>query len=291
MATVATTQRPRGGGTKPAPARKKAAPPPSLLDRLTAALASALGSHAGDVVGLLCIAVGIVAGMGVYASAAGPVGRGLDDGIGMVVGWGRVIVPVGLVALGIVLVRGVPDDEDTDPASQSYLWVGGLMIAIGGCGLLHLTNGRPGLDAPVDELVDAGGLLGVAAAAPLAAGIAPWGAGLILGALVLAGLVVLTRVPVRVAAESTRPPPARPASHSSTPPSASAGTSSPSAAVLTPAHGVQLFDQDADQLIDLDEPAAHLAAPSPAPASRRWSSPSRRRRWRPSSSRSSSAPR
>src|SRR5690606_12718424 len=31
----------------------------------------------------------------------------------------------------------------------------------------------------------------------------PWGAGLLLGALALAGLVVLTRVPVRVAAEST----------------------------------------------------------------------------------------
>ncbi len=265
MATVATTQRPRGGGTKRAPARRKAAPPPSLLDRLTAALASALGSHAGDVVGLLCIAVGIVAGMGVYANAAGPVGRGLDDGIGMVVGWGRVIVPVGLVALGIVLVRGVPDDEDPDPASQSYLWVGGLMIAIGGCGLLHLTNGRPGLDAPVDDLVDAGGLLGVAAAAPLAAGIAPWGAGLILGALVLAGLVVLTRVPVRVAAESTAAA-TRPAGLALVDAAKRVGGNLFSlGGSPTPAHGVRLFDQDADQLIDLDEPEAAHLRPKPGP--------------------------
>src|SRR5690606_11319678 len=49
----------------------------------------------------------------------------------------------------------------------------------------------------------AGGLLGLAAAGPLAAGIAPWGAGLLLGAVALGGLVVLTRVPVRVVAETT----------------------------------------------------------------------------------------
>ncbi|MEO7429072.1 MAG: DNA translocase FtsK, partial [Acidimicrobiales bacterium] len=64
-------------------------------------------------------------------------------------------------------------------------------------------GGRPGLAAPTAELARAGGLLGIAAAGPLAAGLAPWGAGLLLGAIALAGLVVLTRVPVRVAAEST----------------------------------------------------------------------------------------
>jgi S-DNA-T family DNA segregation ATPase FtsK/SpoIIIE len=218
------------------------------------------------VVGLLCIAVGIVAGMGVYANAAGPVGRGLDEGIGMVVGWGRLIVPIGLVGLGIVLVRGVPDDdEDAYPASQSYLWVGGLMIAIGGCGLLHLTNGRPGLDAPVDELVDAGGLLGVAAAGPLAAGIAPWGASLILCALVLAGLVVLTRVPVRVAAESTAAA-TRPAGLALVDAAKRVGGNLFSlGAGLAPAHGVELFDQDADQLIDLDELGAAHLRPKPGP--------------------------
>ena len=56
---------------------------------------------------------------------------------------------------------------------------------------------------PTDDLVAAGGLLGVAAAGPLASGLAPWGAGLILAAIGIGGLVVLTRVPVRVAAETT----------------------------------------------------------------------------------------
>ena len=60
VATVATTQRPRGGGTKRAPARRRRrAPPPTFVDRLIARRwRPALGSHAGDVVGLLCIALG-----------------------------------------------------------------------------------------------------------------------------------------------------------------------------------------------------------------------------------------
>ena len=269
MATVATTQRPRGGGTKRAPARKKAAPPPpTVVDRLISGLTSGLGSHGSDVAGLLCIALGIVAGMGIYAAAAGPIGRSLDTSIGMVVGWGRLLVPVALVALGIVLVRGATDDEGeiVEDAPRSYLWVGGLMVAVGGCGLLHLLYGRPGLDAPTEELVDAGGLLGVAAAGPLAAGIAPWGAGLILAALVLAGLVVLTRVPVRAAADATAAA-TRPAGAALFDAVKRVGVNlfslgGPSA----PAHGVRLFDQDEDDVVDLDASddapeAAHLRRP------------------------------
>jgi S-DNA-T family DNA segregation ATPase FtsK/SpoIIIE len=198
---VATTQRPRSGGTKRSPARKKAAPPPSTFDRLIRGLASAVDGHATDVVGLLCIGLGLVAGLGIYLDAAGPLGRGLDSGIGILVGWGRLLAPVALVGAGVVLVRST--GEDDDPGARSHVWVGGLLLAVAGCGLLHLAGGRPGLDAPTDDLARAGGLLGVAAAGPLAAGLAPWGAGLLLGTLGLAGLVVLTRVPVRVAAETT----------------------------------------------------------------------------------------
>ncbi|MFL6204919.1 MAG: DNA translocase FtsK [Acidimicrobiales bacterium] len=262
---MATTQKPRSGGTKRAPARNKAAPPPTFVDRLIGSLTAGLGSHGGDVGGLLCIALGIVAGMGIYANAAGPIGRSLDTSIGMVVGWGRVVVPVALTALGIVLVRGeVGGEEEAEDGSRSYLWVGGLMIAVGGCGLLHLLDGRPGLDAPTAKLVDAGGLLGVAAAGPLAAGIAPWGAGLLLAALVLAGLVVLTRVPVRAAAESTAAA-TRPAGLALVDAAKRVGANLFSLAGADPAHGPRLFDQDVDDLLDLDAEgdgeAAHLRRP------------------------------
>jgi S-DNA-T family DNA segregation ATPase FtsK/SpoIIIE len=256
---VATTHRPRSGGSKRAPSRRKAAPPPSSLDRLTRALATAVDGHASDVVGLLCVGLGLVAALGVYVDAAGPVGRVLDDGIGTLVGWGRLLAPLALVGAGVVLVRSSPDDDD--PGARSHIWVGGLLLAVAGCGLLHLAGGRPGLDAPTDDLVRAGGLLGVAAAGPLAAGIAPWGAGLLLGTIALAGLVVLTRVPVRVAAESTAAG-VRPAGSAISAYLRQARDTLFSlggdTALLDDEPGVRVFDQDEDAddgVIDLDGPA------------------------------------
>ena len=107
------------------------------------------------------------------------------------------------MACGIVLVHGHPGRRGS-AATRSHIWVGGLLLdRRRAAGSSTSPAAVPGLDAPTDDLVHAGGLLGVAVAGPLAAGLAPWGAGLLLGTVALAGLVVLTRVPVRVAAEST----------------------------------------------------------------------------------------
>src|SRR3546814_424612 len=141
VATVATTSRPRSGGTKRAPARKKAAPPPSLLERFVRALGTALDGHWADVAGLISIALGIVAAMGIYADAAGPAGSGLDSLIGTAIGWGRLLAPVALVVGGVLLVRGTPDDAE-EPVNTSHVWVGGLLVAVAGAGLLHLAGER-----------------------------------------------------------------------------------------------------------------------------------------------------
>ncbi|MGK2949070.1 MAG: DNA translocase FtsK 4TM domain-containing protein [Acidimicrobiales bacterium] len=251
---MATTQRPRSGGTKRAPAKKQA-PPPTFVDKLTRALASALSGHSGDLAGLLLMALGVVAAMGIYADAAGPVGQGLATGIGTAIGWARVLAPVALVAVGVLLVRGVPDPDDgSEPvdAPRAHLWVGGLLVALAGCGLLHLAGGRPGLDAPTDDLIGAGGLLGVAVAAPLAAGLAPWGAGLILAVLAVGGLVVLTQVPVRAAAESTANV-TRPAGSAVADAARRLRQSLFSLDGGTDAEpSISVFDQDADGVIDLD---------------------------------------
>ena len=108
MGTVATTQRSRAArpGTKKKPAqRKRAAPPPSFGDRVLRALGHVLAGHARDLGGLVCVALGVVAGMGIYADAAGPVGRALDTGFGTAVGWGRLLSPVLLVVVGVLLFR------------------------------------------------------------------------------------------------------------------------------------------------------------------------------------------
>jgi S-DNA-T family DNA segregation ATPase FtsK/SpoIIIE len=212
VATKTPTRRaPAKAASKGKGRGKRSAPPPTITERSVKLLASALSGHSRDLTGLVCVAVGIVAGMGVYAGVAGPVGHGLDTALGTAVGWGRFVAPLALVAAGVLLVRGRRDDDagDAGLAGTAHLWVGGLLLALSAAGLLHLAGGRPPLDAPTHDLAHAGGLLGLAGGGPLASGIAPWGAALVLVVAVLAGLVVLTRTPVRVAAgtvgEGVRP--------------------------------------------------------------------------------------
>ncbi|MEO7572318.1 MAG: hypothetical protein ABIX10_07765, partial [Acidimicrobiales bacterium] len=69
-----------------------------------------MAGHGADVVGLLCVGVGLVTALGVYVDAAGPVGRGLHETVGTLVGWGRLLAPIALIGVGIVLVRQHPDD-------------------------------------------------------------------------------------------------------------------------------------------------------------------------------------
>ena len=217
---------------------------------------------------------GVVAGMGVYADVAGPVGRALDTALATALGWGRYVAPIGLVALGVLLVRGHRDDDEAHVGS-AHVWVGGLLVALSAAGLLHLAGGRPGLDAPTDDLGGAGGLLGVAIGGPLASGVAPWGAALVLAVLALAGLVVLTRTPVRVAAESAadgvRPAGTavldglRRARHHLFSLRGDTGDGDE----LDDDGFVHVYDQDADEVHD-EEPEEHdpMSAPAPDPSAR-----------------------
>ena len=174
------------------------------MDRVVGMLSRALSGHARDLAGLVAVAVGLVAAMGIYADAAGPVGRGLDTAFGSVFGWAHLVVPVALVGMGALLVRGPRDVEDPVAApGNAHVWVGGLVLALTAAGMLHLVGGRPPLDASAHDLSRAGGVVGLAVAGPLASGLSSWAAALVLVAAALAGLVVLTRTPVRVAAEST----------------------------------------------------------------------------------------
>ena len=141
-----------------------------------------------------------------YVDAAGPVGRGLDTAFGTGVGWARLLVPVlALAASACVLVRRAAETEpDREPGAAPTSGSAGCLVAIAAAGLLHLAGGRPAARRlrPTTSPTPAG-CSASPSAGPLASGLAPWGAGLVLGAVALAGLVVLTTVPVRVAAEST----------------------------------------------------------------------------------------
>ena len=202
-------QRSRGGARSRSSSSRSStstrAKNPTLTGRVGRTVSTAVGGHGPDVWGLVFIALGALAALGVYADLTGPAGRGFATATGAAVGLGRWLLPPALVLMGIALIRSTPDEvEKPAPAGgTARLIVGGFLLAVSATGLLHLLRDAPEWGDPVDEFGAAGGYLGFATAAPLQALLAVWGAVLVLITIGLVGLVVLSRVPVRVAADRT----------------------------------------------------------------------------------------
>jgi DNA segregation ATPase FtsK/SpoIIIE, S-DNA-T family len=163
----------------------------------------AFAGHGHDVWGVALIALGLLAGLGIYADMAGPLGAGLADAFGALVGGLRVLAPIGLVVGGALLLRGPRDAADASGHRVVRLVVGTILVVVAVAGLLHLLRGHPESGAPLDDIAHAGGYLGIAVGGPLRNLLAPWGAGLVLAAVAVVGLVVATGISVRTAAKKT----------------------------------------------------------------------------------------
>ena len=159
--------------------------------------------HGHDVWGVALIALGLLTGLGVYADLAGPLGRGLAEISGALVGGLRVLVPPVLIIGGILLFRGPRVEQVEGRISSTRLVVGTAIVFIAVAGLLQLAKGRPEWGMPLDDFIDAGGYIGAAVGSPLEKLLAVWGAVLVLVALIVLGLVVGTGVSVRTAARRT----------------------------------------------------------------------------------------
>jgi S-DNA-T family DNA segregation ATPase FtsK/SpoIIIE len=184
--------------------------------------------HRGDLIGLLLVAVGLVDARGTYGDLGGPVGRAVADALGVTVGPLRFVMPIVLLVLGALCIRGVDARPKADATEHGAIDVGddptavidgreavdprivavrrGLgttVVVLVVLGLLDLWRGHPGFSASRDELVHAGGFIGVAVGAPLRAVLAPAGATVLLVLLGLAGLVLVTGIPIARAAGAT----------------------------------------------------------------------------------------
>ncbi|MCU1497511.1 MAG: FtsK/SpoIIIE family proteinFtsk gamma protein [Acidimicrobiales bacterium] len=229
---TATRRTPKGSGAKKKPAarstskrppartpaassRSRKAPaslPPSFSSRLLAALGAASRGHGADFAGLLLIVVGLVAGLGIYGRAGGPAGRGAASLMGSLFGAARVLTPPMLVALGALLVRGAPahptpgvDDPtlvnaepDADAVEHPFARaaLGSVLLAVAGLGLLHLLRGAPAFGDGRDALADGAGYVGALVGVPVHASLGRVGSGLALGALGIAGALVVSRTTV-----------------------------------------------------------------------------------------------
>jgi len=153
--------------------------------------------------GVALIALGLLTALGVYGDLAGPLGAGLADAFGAAFGTLRVVAAPVLVVAGAVLLRG-PGETDAAPGQRMVrIALGTFLVFAAVDGLLFITHNRPSFDASLDEVIAAGGYLGMIIGTPLVGLLAPWGAGLVMVALGVIGTVIATGVSVRTAARRT----------------------------------------------------------------------------------------
>ncbi len=163
--------------------------------------------HGHDAWGLILIVAGVLAGLGIWFGMGAIVGRGINNGTGILIGLLRFVLPLVLVAAGVILIRGPRDNpaessgagpfeaagagpSDSEPPARDHTAVmpemahalpprhsspakvllGGVLAAFVILGLAHLAlAGSANVeDDGVDAFNTAGGLLGSATAGLLA---------------------------------------------------------------------------------------------------------------------------
>ena len=187
---------------------------PTALAKGRAAASRQLSGHRADAAAVGLVVVGVLCALGLWTDLAGPVGDGLADALGALVGRARVAVPVACIAFAVVLLwphRGAKTDPDSAgpdgnavagaPEEQERptirIALGVLLLLLADVGILHLAYGEPVLDGALDDLRDAGGVLGAIVAVPLTAATGVVGAAVVLGAVALLGLLFVLGLSIR----------------------------------------------------------------------------------------------
>ncbi len=151
-----------------------------------------------DIWGLAFLLLGVLAALGIYAHVIGPAGRALRTGAADVLGQARFGLPVCFAILGVYLLwrhlRSQP--------GRVAVGLGIAMLAVSG--MLEIALGKSTLHQPVRALAKAGGMVGAVVGVPLRAGLAGWGAGLVLAVVFFVACLIITATPVRAVAQAGR---------------------------------------------------------------------------------------
>src|SRR5829696_3539638 len=149
----------------------------SKRERAGEELRAGIDERQHELLGVGLIVGGVVLALATFFDLAGPLGSGLRTLLGWLFGFALFAVPAVLVGVGIALIRRGRS------ASPWRLAIGWTVIGLATLGLLHVTWGPDGV-SDLDQLEDAGGVIGGFVGEPLQALIAPAG-----GIVVLLGLV------------------------------------------------------------------------------------------------------
>jgi S-DNA-T family DNA segregation ATPase FtsK/SpoIIIE len=170
------------GGRKPGPKV-----PPKIPVR------QILSPHARDAFGVFLVVLALVAVLGVWFHAAGPVGEFLTWALRGLFGVAAIVFPVIGVYWGLVLLR------DTAREDRVRMFIGFSVFALGVLGVLSLLRGQPGPRDGYDAVAVAGGVLGALVAHPLTVVISAVGACIVALGLVTVGALIFTGTPISVA--------------------------------------------------------------------------------------------
>ena len=133
--------------------------------------------------------IGLASGVGIYSDAAGPVGSALQYVFRLMVGDIAILVPLLLVATGIMAVL---------PFTQDHLGrivAGSIVCTLAVAGMTHLAFGNRPISAPLEDLQQIGGIFGALAASPLSGLVTAAGAWLVLFILLGLGTMIITATP------------------------------------------------------------------------------------------------
>ena len=151
-----------------------------------------------DLWGLAFLLVAVLAGLGIYAEVIGPAGHALRTGTADVLGLTRYGLPPAFALLGGYLIWR---RHRCEPARVAI----GLGLALlAAAGLLEVVAGKDTLNQPLATMGQAGGFIGAAEGVPLRAGLAGWGAALVLAAILLVSVLIITATPVKAIAGKLR---------------------------------------------------------------------------------------
>ena len=151
-----------------------------------------------DIWGLAFLLLGVLAALGIYAHVIGPAGRALRTGAADVLGQARFGLPVCCAILGVYLLWR---HQRSQPGRVAV----GLSVAmLAVSGLLEIALGQSTLHQPIKALAKAGGMVGAVVGVPLRAGLAGWGAGLVLAVVFFVACLIITATPVRAVAQAGR---------------------------------------------------------------------------------------
>ena len=112
-----------------------------------ATMGAVVAGHATDLWGVVLVTVGVLAAVAFYGgpTPSGPAGHGARVAVGDLLGWGRFLVPLVAVAMGLLLLVGyrVGDDETRTTPEPARAVIGATLVLLAVAGLAALAGAPP----------------------------------------------------------------------------------------------------------------------------------------------------